>query len=175
MQLYCEGKAAAFEELYRRYSKRLLYFIYRMVSHDEAKAQDILQDVFLKLADQPYLFDVGKTFKPWVFTIAANAARKSYRGIETTVVEEAHFNTINQPASVDAVLDHKVFKRALRLELNQLKPGHKAVFVLRYQEQFSVKEISQVLAISEGTVKSRLHYVTKHLADKLEVFNPINK
>lgn len=175
MQLYRDGKAAAFEELYRRYAKRLLYFIYRMVGHDEAKAQDILQDVFLKLADQPFLFDVSKTFKPWIFTVAANAARKSYREVETIEVDETHFNSVNQFQMVDAAFDHKVFKRALRLELNQLKAGHRAVFILRYQEQFSVKEISQVLAINEGTVKSRLHYVTKHLAEKLEIFNPINQ
>lgn len=175
IQLYRDGKASAFDEIYRRYSKRLLYFSYRMVGHDESKAQDILQEVFLKLADQPYLFDTSKQFKPWIFTVVANTCRKTFREAESIELADHHFEAPQQHSALEAQIDAKQFKRVLRVALNELKPIHRAVFVLRFQEQLSVKEISEVLAINEGTVKSRIHHATKQLTEKLEVFNPINQ
>lgn len=173
MELFSAGKPAAFEELYRRYSKRLLHFCYRMLNHDEAKAQDVLQDVFLKIADQPFLFDTSRKFKPWIFMVTANACRKTYREKEWSDLDETNTNDFSLNEEIR--IDNQEFKRALRSELNQLKPGHRAVFILRIQERLSIKEISEILEVNEGTVKSRIHYTLKLLAEKLEIYNPINQ
>jgi RNA polymerase sigma-70 factor, ECF subfamily len=59
----------------------------------------------------------------------------------------------------------------LQVELGLLDEKHRSVFILRFQEEMSIKEISESLGISEGTVKSRLFYTLKKLSDKLKVFD----
>ena len=63
MSFIQKGKEAAFNELYARYSNRLLHFMYRMLGQDEARAQDFLQDLFLKIVNDPSKFDLQKNFK----------------------------------------------------------------------------------------------------------------
>ncbi|HLP14136.1 MAG TPA: RNA polymerase sigma factor, partial [Flavobacteriales bacterium] len=70
---------AAFNEIYDRYGKRILSFMYKMLDADKHKAQDFLQDLFLKIAENPHLFDPGKKFYTWVFAVAANMCRTAYR------------------------------------------------------------------------------------------------
>jgi RNA polymerase sigma-70 factor (ECF subfamily) len=73
----------------------------------------------------------------------------------------------------DAIFDKRSFKENLDIELSKLKDKHRQVFMLRNFEGLSIKEIAEVLEINEGTVKSRLHNVTKDLASKLEVYRKI--
>ena len=70
---------AAFEELYNRYSKVILSFLYKMLGGSEAQAQDFLHDIFLKIIEKPYLFDQSKKFKTWIFQIAHNKCKNEYR------------------------------------------------------------------------------------------------
>ena len=56
------GDSSAFNELYKRYNERLLYYFYRMLWNDKEMAQDFLQDLFIKIIDKPHLFDVERKF-----------------------------------------------------------------------------------------------------------------
>jgi RNA polymerase sigma-70 factor (ECF subfamily) len=69
-------------------------------------------------------------------------------------------------------VDQKTFEKALSTELDQLDDGHRTAFLLRHQQNLSIREIGEVLGCSEGTVKSRLFYTTQKLAAKLKAFNP---
>ena len=70
-----QGKEKAFTELYTRYAKPMLYFFYQRLYQDEPKAQDFLQDLFLKIIEKPQLFDRDKKFKTWLYTVATNMCK----------------------------------------------------------------------------------------------------
>ena len=113
MERFQGGDHTAFETLYRRYSKRLLHFVYRMLNHDEPRAQDVLQEVFTRIVEQPMRFDTSRSFKPWIFTVTANACRKEFRGpgFEDSDPNE-HELRLNEPP-IETRLDQQAFKRAL--------------------------------------------------------------
>ena len=69
-------------------------------------------------------------------------------------------------------LDREKFQAGLAHEMEQLSENHRAVLVLRFQEELPLKEISRILDCSEGTVKSRLFYALRKLGNKLQVFDP---
>jgi RNA polymerase sigma-70 factor (ECF subfamily) len=180
MLLISEGKEEAFTQLYTRYAKRMLYFFYQRLYQDEQKAQDFLQDLFLKLLEKAASFDSNKPFKTWVYTLATNMCKNEYRrdAVRGVKVNDFAFEDMpeHQPALIFAgKFDKNLFAVNLKTELNKLDEHHRTTFILRYQEELSVSEISEVMDCAEGTVKSRLFYCTKKLAVKLRAFDPQNK
>jgi RNA polymerase sigma-70 factor (ECF subfamily) len=166
MSFIQKGKEAAFNELYARYSNRLLYFMYRMLGQDEAKAQDFLQDLFLKIVKDPSKFDTTKNFKTWVFTVAANQCKNAYRSQQKTRVDLDQIGEVSASNNLD-LIDNAAFKEELKERLDELHPVYKEVFILRYHEGLSLNEIAEVANCPLGTVKSRLHSATKALSKKL--------
>ena len=69
-------------------------------------------------------------------------------------------------------IDRKEFKAMLDLEIDALSEEYRTAFLLRYQEGFSIREISEALECAEGTVKSRLFYTVRRLAQRLKQFDP---
>jgi len=179
MKLLGEGIIPAFDELYNRYSKRLLYYFFRMLGADEDKAQDFLQDIFLKLVEKSALFDPVKNFSSWIFTIAFNMCKNEYRNKKVRDIFDKNFDldsfsshSLNEPFLAEKKLDQEFFKNAILSELDKFDENQCSTFLLKYQENFTIKEISNILGCSEGTTKSRLFYTTKKLANQLQVFNP---
>jgi RNA polymerase sigma-70 factor (ECF subfamily) len=179
MELIQRGDTSAFDELYDRYSRRLLLYFFRELGGDEEKAQDSLQDLFLKIVEKPGSFDTERRFSTWIFTVAYNMCKNEYRRLE--VREAARDHIILDVASRDCEgecrqpekkVDQERFERALRAELEKFDDGHRSAFLLRHQQSLSIREIGEVLGCSEGTVKSRLFYTTQKLASKLKAFNP---
>ncbi len=171
MRRVCKGDEKAFNEIYARYSQRILLFLYKMLSQDEAKAQDFLQDVFVKIASDPQKFDPSKNFKTWVFTVAANLCKNYFRSNSRKFIELSENQLISQTEYVDAI-DRNLFTEQLNEALNELNANYKEVFVLRYFEGLSMAEIAQVANCPVGTVKSRLHSATRNLAQKLTHYQP---
>ncbi len=171
MSLVQKGSEGAFNEIYKRYSRRLLHFMFRMLGQDEAKAQDFLQDVFIKIVTAPEKFDTNKVFKTWIFTVAANLCKNSYRTKSTVSVELSEVQDATQ-STISNVLDQKKFKQELLTALDQLTPVYKEVFILRYHEDLSLNEIAIIAACPLGTVKSRLHSATRLLSEKLIHYQP---
>jgi RNA polymerase sigma-70 factor (ECF subfamily) len=180
MLLLTRGEALAFDLLYARYSKRLLGYFIRMLNYDREKAQDALQDLFLKLVEQPDAFDASRRFRPWVYALAFNTCKNQYK--YNTRVKEAKEelrytgNDLDEGAFLKAAekMDSVQFRNALDEVLNDLPMEKKTVFVLRYQEDHSILEIADITGCSEGTVKSRLHYTLKILEERLKIYNPVN-
>ena len=173
------GDTSAFNELYNRYSRRLLFYFFRELGGDEEKAQDFLQEIFLKIVEKPGLFRTEKKFSTWIFTVAYNLCKNEYRSLEVREIVEnnADVDEVSQDFESEyhpseQKVDQKIFEKALLDELEKLDNGHRSAFLLRYQQNFSIKEISEILGCSEGTVKSRLFYTTRKLATKLKAFNP---
>lgn len=175
MEMISKGNESAFNELYDRYSKRMLYYFNRMMAMDNEKAQDMLHDLFIKIVEKPHLFNPDKKFSTWFYTVATNMCRNEYRKRSRgfTVSLNDDFNIAdNRKLNAVEQIDLKTFAVELKTELNKLKDTHKSVFVLRYQEHLSLKEISEIMDCSIGTIKSRLFYTTQKLAKKLRSFDP---
>lgn len=178
MQHIQQGETAAFDVLYQRYSKRLLYYFYRMLGGQEEKAQDFLQDIFLKIVENPNRFCTEHRFSSWIFTVAHNMCKNEYRrqDVRQIVVNtpdvDLFSNVTDGDHPIEMALDHQDFQEAVSNELATLDPCHRTTFLLRHQENYSIQEISAVLNCSEGTTKSRLFYTTRKLAQKLKNRNP---
>lgn len=175
MAYVIKGRHPAFEELYRRYSKPLLRFFYRQLYQDEEKAQDFLQDLFLKIIEKADLYHQDKKFKVWIYAIASNMCKNEYRKNEVRGSKVLDFDftaIIDSPSALYDRFDQRLFNRMLNEELEKMDNLHRLTFAMRYQEHLTVKEISEVMECAEGTVKSRLFYSLKKLNTGLDIFNP---
>jgi len=169
MQQIVLDDQAAFGELYQRYKGRMYYYFYRMLGNSSDTANDFIQELFMKLIEKPECFNPDYPFSTWFYSIANNMCKNEYRrrGVRQEYVEEELLKlqidfqedrTVNQEQLVE-----KIFET-----LNLLGEDHRSAFLLRYREGFSLKEIAGILDLPEGTVKSRLFYAKKLLAEKLE-------
>lgn len=176
MQEVAGGNSVAFSVLYDRYADKMMRYFYRMLGQDREKAEDFTQEVFVKLIEKPHLYDAGKKFSTWLYSIACNMCKNEYRRLavrKNTVSEEPDPNRTKDENPDDVIrnMDKKTFEKMLEIELGMLDDNHRTTFLLRFQEEMSIKEISDVMGISEGTVKSRLFYTVKKLSEKLKVFD----
>lgn len=177
MLLVIQANHKAFEELYKRYSKNMLYFFYQRLYQNNEKAQDFLQDLFLKVIEKGSLYHPEKKFKVWIYSMAANMCKNEYRhhAVRGIKVDDFNFNELLaevSPTHLTDKFDRSLFARSLSEELDKLDSNQSLTFELRYMNHLSINEISEIMECSEGTVKSRLFYTIRKLAQKLEVFNP---
>ena len=175
MEHLCSGDQEAFDELYERYQKRVLYYFFRMLGSSKEKAMDFLQDLFLKLVEKPQLFDRKRKFSTWLFSVAHNMCKNEYRRLEVRKVMDPDAETdVVNPNHKDPgdTTDLKDFTQALYQALDNMEEDRKTAFLLRYREGFSIKEISEVLNCAEGTVKSKVFYTNKKLSLQLQAYNP---
>lgn len=174
MELVVRGDEQAFGTLYDRYGRRLLNYFHRMLWHDRERAQDFMQDLFAKLAQRPQSYDPARPFQTWLFSVANNMCKNAYRHEEVVRAAAVHLrNGVDREEATNGVgVDRERFRDRLDEELAKLDPDHKATFVMRFNEDMAIKEIAAVFACSEGTVKSRLFYTLKKLAERMKEFDP---
>ena len=174
MSLLTQGGQSAFDELYERYSKPLLNFFFRMLGNDREKAEDMLHDLFLKVIEKPESFDGTKKFSTWFYTLAGNMIKNEYRSRQTRNEHLQHsINAISEPFELNnEQLDRQLFDQRLQAELDQQDADTRLIFNLRFVEEMSVKQIAEIMECPEGTVKSRLFYLTKQLSKKLSAYKP---
>lgn len=172
-----KGDKRAFNELYERYSAPLLGYFMRMLWRDREKSEDFLHDLFAKIVRKPELFDPNRKFKTWLYSVANNMCKNEYKKQEvrknTSSGLDGYVSLSDTTANVEKEVHESRFKEMFELNLNQLDNKHREVFQMRHLQGLSIKEIAEILNISDGTVKSRLFYATKNLAEKLKVYNPI--
>ena len=165
----CKDDDRAFDLLYRRHARRLMGFFFRQLDRNEAVAADFTQDAFMRIWTARNKF-VGTNFRTWLFTIAFNLVKNHYRHAEHQQHYEqflALHQAVTEDSNVVETLDGEAFDRALRQELERMSPDALLLFSLRFEEELSVPQIAEVMAIPEGTVKSRLHTLTQTLKKKL--------
>ncbi len=162
----------AIVELHSRYSQKLLGYFMKMLNKDLDLSQDFVQEIFLKILEKKHLYDPSKKFYTWLFTIASNMCKTSYRRVPFSRISDDGYE-LNQSIHLNENLaDKENFKQLLHESIETLEFGQKTVFVLRYMEQFSLNEIAEIMEISTGTVKSRLFYATQKIAKQLSIYDP---
>ena len=159
----------AYGELYRRHARRLMGFFFRQTGKDEALAADLVQDAFLRIWTSRNKFS-GTWFSTWLFTISFNLLKNHFRHdehrrqYETIVTKQ---QDIVADARIIEQIDSRAFDLALQRELEKLPSEGRLLFSLRFEEELTVRQIAEVMALPEGTVKSRLHSLTQTLKQKL--------
>ena len=176
MKLLSKGNQKAFDEIYLRYSDVLFGYFMKMLARDKEKCEDMVHDLFANIIRKPDYFNVNRSFRTWVFSVACNMCKNEYKRMS---VRKHVSNDFEPTKSLQAESDtlkkvhESTFSESFYKALNALDEKHKNVFALRHFEGLSMKEIAETLEINEGTVKSRLIYATKTLAKELKEFNPI--
>ena len=175
VQAFLDGDERAFGELVRRYDGRLLNFVYRTIG-DRERAQDLVQETFVRVYRHLHRFDPSKKFSTWVYTIAGNLAKNELRNRSRNPL--VLFQTIRKNWDADHrplewednsyKPDDLYRKRHLRSLVEQvvgeLPEHHRIVFVLRELEGKTYEEIANITACNLGTVKSRLNRARNNFA-----------
>ena len=168
VQAFLDGQSRAFDELVARYQARLLNFIYRTIG-DRERAEDLVQEVFIRIYRHLHRFDQTKKFSTWAYTIASNLAKNELRNRSRNplVLFQAikkHWEADHRPLQFEdssSRPDDMYHKRHLRSlveqSVEQLPEHHRVVFVLRELEGKTYEEIAEITGCNLGTVKSRLN------------------
>jgi RNA polymerase sigma-70 factor, ECF subfamily len=162
------GSLLAFEEIVKRYERRVYGIALRIVRRHEV-ADDVAQEAFMRAHQALSTFDLGRPFGPWICRIAANLAINHVRSPEAreSPLPDGHAET---PApgqgALDLVLEREA-REVLERALQGLPAEQRAVFALRTFEELSYREIADALGISIGTVMSRLSRARERLRESL--------
>jgi len=169
-----QGDTRAFDELYTRYSGKVMGYFRRMLGGDESRAQDLVQDLFLTLIEKGHTFDPARRFSRWLFSVAHNLCVTELRRRDTRrrSESEAASQPAEPPVSLDAQLDAGRFAAALQRELDQLDAERRSAFLLRFGQGLAIADIAAAAGCPPGTVKSRLFYTVRQLAERLCTFDP---
>lgn len=164
MKLFAqEGNADVFKVIYQKYFPILSKYL-AWLSSDYEMGRDVAQNILLKLYQNPRQFDEQRNLKVWLFSIANNQWKNELRSkaIRTRENEAIKYQLSVVEDEIDSNESDKRMK-LLKSGLVELSEKHREVFVLKYSNNLSIKEISEVCSCSEGTVKSRLFYAMKYL------------
>ena len=184
LRRFCAGDEAAFEEIVEDNKDGLYGFIKRFVGYPDL-VEDVFQDTFLQLYMSRSTFDIERPLKPWLFTIAANKAkdllrkRKRDNSVSVGVIADASeasiddvFNSLTSdsdtPSDISIRAETQVNVREI---IDDLPENLREILILAYFEQFSYKQMADILSIPIGTVKSRLHSAVGHFAKKWKQIN----
>jgi len=187
IELYQQGDERAFREIVDRYKNSLYGFLRRFLNQQDL-VEDVFQDTFLQLFISKASFDTSRPLRPWLFTIAANKAKDTLRKIQrhSTVSlgaiadsgEATVDDVVNILKSYEITPDQEVSddetKALVRMIIADMPENLKSILILAYFEQFSYKQMAEILSIPIGTVKSRLHTAVVHFMGKWKAINRSN-
>ena len=165
------GSDRAFEELYRRYARRLKGFFFLQLGGDEELAADATHSVFLRAYEARSRYQEGRSVSTWLFTIAYNLCRNHYRSnaYEAQLLATLDAEPISEQ-QIEVQLDAATLDEALAQVLAELPAPLHQLFSLHYQEELTIPQVAEIVGIPEGTVKSRLHKTMNIIRKKLKKY-----
>ena len=162
-----------------RYQTRLLNFVYRIVG-DRERAEDLVQEVFVRVYRHLGRFDRSKKFSTWIYTIASNLAKNELRNrsrnplvLFTSMTkgwedEERPLEFEDPSSRPDDLFRKRHVRELVESSVAQLPMHHREVFMLREIEGRSYEEIAEITHCNLGTVKSRLNRARNSFAEIIE-------
>ncbi len=175
VQAVLEGEIDAFEVLVQRYQKKVYNTVLRLAGH-AAEAEDLSQEVFLKLYRGLSSFRGESSFSTYLYRIAANTAIDALRRASPQAISLSAEDEEGEPYELALsdgeplpleLLEREERRAAIREAIDALPPHHRTVIVLREIEGMSYQEIARVLSVEEGTVKSRINRARAGLRELL--------
>jgi RNA polymerase sigma-70 factor, ECF subfamily len=165
---FLAGERRAFNELVERYQNRLLNFVYRTTG-DRERAEDLVQETFIRVYRHLHRFDQSKKFSTWVYTIASNLAKNELRNRsrnplvlfqmfrKSDDVDSRPLEWEDNTYRPDDLYRKRHLKSMVDSAVDQLPEHHRTVFMLREMEGKTYEEIADITGANLGTVKSRLN------------------
>ncbi|HDY65458.1 MAG TPA: sigma-70 family RNA polymerase sigma factor [Phycisphaerae bacterium] len=183
LRRYITGQDEAFAILVRRYQKELYGFLRRFTG-DAALAEDLFQETFLQVHLSAGMFDMTRSFRPWLYTIAVNKARDALRkrGRHLTLPLDAVIAGKGEgqrtyadliPSKIPTPEESFVnleTRQTVQAMVEQMPENLRDVLILSYFQELPYKEIAEILSVPIGTVKSRMHNAVKFFAEKWKVW-----
>lgn len=166
------GNEGAFELLFRQYETGVFKLALSIVD-DPAEASEITQETFVAALRAMQNYQERQSFKAWLYTIAVNQSRSHLRRrralerLQATLTRIFRIEFEKQTLPEEAVIQNEK-EAALWKTLSQMDDRHRIVVVLRYFHELSIRQIAEILSISEGTIHSRLHSAREKLRNALE-------
>lgn len=162
------GDEKAFETLFWKYNEHVYHFIYSLL-YEKSMAEDLTQNVFLKIWEKHETIDVEQNFDAYLFTIARNLV---YKETENRLLSEKLTESLQRQLSdADSLTEERIDAESLREYINslieELPPSRREIFRLSRHEHLSYREIAERLSISEKTVETQVNRALRFLRDRL--------
>ncbi len=162
-----EGEKEAFEMLFERY-RRPVFALTLRYAGDPDEADDLLQDVFLKVFERLHLFKFRSAFSTWLYRIAVNTSLDRRRWRKRREDPPPDWEQGPAAKSPDALVDQHRLHETLDEALQELPEHFRLVVILKDMQDFPYEDIASILGISRGTVASRLNRGRRALRKILE-------
>jgi RNA polymerase sigma-70 factor, ECF subfamily len=167
MARVAQGDRQAIALLFERHQLKVYRFVLRLVA-DKASAEDIVSEVFIELWRHAARFEGRARVSTWVLAIARNKAVSAMRRRIDQPLDDAMAETIPDRASTaQETLEAAERSTFLRRCLAQLSPAHREIIDLVYYHEKSVEEVAAIVGVSAATVKTRMFYARRRLAERL--------
>jgi RNA polymerase sigma-70 factor (ECF subfamily) len=159
-----KGSVTAFERLFKKYGQKLYRFSHTYL-RSEAEAEDVVQEVFLKLWENRTGLRTGTSFQSYLFTIAFNAIQKNFnkKAVEDKFRVILFENIAEQNSSLEDQSDFEFLLRKLDLLIDQMPSRRKEIFLKRKKEGKSVGDIAAEMDISKKTVENQITEAMNYL------------
>jgi RNA polymerase sigma-70 factor (ECF subfamily) len=176
---YLAGEKSAFTLLVERYHGRLINFVYRTTG-DRERAEDLVQETFIRVYRHLHRFDQSKKFSTWVYTIASNLAKNELRNRSRNPLvlfqairrtwdnDQRPLEWEDNTYRPDDLFRKRHLREMVETAVSKLPPNHRTVFILREMEGKTYEEIAEITDCNLGTVKSRLNRARNNFAQLIE-------
>ena len=180
IEKFQRGDIYAYELIVKRYKDQLLNFVYRFLGNQE-EAEDVVQETFLRVYRNRHAYQRVAKFSTWIYTIAGNLARTELRrrnrrrifSLSNMGVDDKEYEISDEFSSPEKHTNTVLSEEIIQKEINKLSPKFREVIILRDIQELSYEEISKIIRVPIGTVKSRVNRARlrlqsrlKHLLDK---------
>ncbi|NGZ77802.1 RNA polymerase sigma factor SigW [Saccharibacillus alkalitolerans] len=180
VKLALKGDQRAFAEIVDLYKDRIFHLAYRMLSNRH-EAEDVVQETFLRVYRNLDRYDPGQKFSTWIYRIGTNLSidrlrkRKPTYSLDAEIGDQdgadgyALIPSDNRTPETEYMISET--RTTIHEAIDGLPPKYKTVMILRYLQELSLQEISDVLDMPVTTIKTRVHRGREFLRKKLESQN----
>lgn len=175
IERFQKGDLYAFDLIVKRYKDQLLNFVYRFVGNQE-EAEDIVQETFLRVYRKRKAYKRIAKFSTWIYTIAGNLSRTELRrrkrrklfSVSDMGFEDRDYEISDEGYNPESQVEGRLQEEIIQKEINNLSPKFREVIILRDIQELSYEEISKIIKVPIGTVKSRVNRGRLKLQSRLK-------
>ncbi|MDZ7267213.1 MAG: sigma-70 family RNA polymerase sigma factor [candidate division KSB1 bacterium] len=175
IERFQQGELAAYEEIVRRYKDQLLNFVFRFLNNHE-EAEDVVQETFLRVYRNRFAYTRIAKFSTWIYTIAGNLARTELRrrkrrrffSLTDMGLEDRDYEISDEVFNPETQANSTLGEELIQREISKLSPKFREVIILRDVQELSYEEISKIIRVPIGTVKSRVNRARLRLQKRLK-------
>lgn len=169
-----DGDIYAFDAIVNRYKDQLLNFAYRFLNNSE-EAQDVVQETFLRIFRNKHAYREIAKFSTWVYTIAGNLAktelrkrkRRKYLYLSDMGYDDKEYEIVDPSANTEREVESLFQEKIIQKAIDELPPRFRQVILLVEIQELPYEEVSKIMRVPLGTVKSRVNRARLKLQAKL--------